>query len=68
MERTTTKEKARFLDIARSAAAELRTQTYIGQEIGYIPKEVANHWINETKEIGAMLIGLERALKATRDQ
>jgi four helix bundle protein len=68
MDRTTIKEKVRYLDIARSSAAELRTQTYIGQEIGYIPKEVAKHWINETKEISAMLIGLERALKAARDQ
>jgi four helix bundle protein len=68
MERTTTKEKVRYLDIARSSAAELRNQTYIGQEICYIPKEIAKHWINKTKEISAMLVGLERALKAARDQ
>ena len=36
MERTSDKEKCRFLDIAKSSCAELRTQTYIGIDIEYI--------------------------------
>jgi four helix bundle protein len=55
MERSTTKEKIRFLDIAKGSAAELRTQTYIGIEIGCIDKKTGRQWINETKEISAIL-------------
>ena len=63
MERNSTKEKIRFLDIAKGSAAELRTQTYIGIEIGYINKDTGKNWISETKEISAMLVGLIRSLK-----
>ena len=58
MERTSSKEKIRFLDIAKGSCAELRTQTYIGIEIGYIEIETGQHWIQESKEISAMLVGL----------
>jgi len=63
MDRTTRKEKARFLDIAKGSCAELRTQIYIGIDIGYIEKETGTQWIAETQEISAMLVGLMRALK-----
>ncbi|QEP43527.1 four helix bundle protein [Ectothiorhodospiraceae bacterium BW-2] len=61
MERSSNKEKAHFLDIAKGSCAELRTQIYIGIEIGYIPK--GNPWINETQEISAMLAGLRKSIK-----
>jgi len=64
MERAATKDRARFLDIARGACAELRTQLYIGIDIGYVENEIGHRWIQETKEISAMLIGLSRSLKA----
>ena len=63
MERSSDKEKERFLDIAKASCAELRTQTYIGIEIGYIDNEVGKQWIKETKEISAMLVGLIRSVK-----
>ncbi len=62
MERSTEKEKARFLEIARGSAAELRTQIMIGIE--YINKETGEQWLKETKEISAMLVGLTRSLKS----
>ena len=62
MERSTEKEKARFLEIARGSAAELRTQIMIGIE--YINKETWEQWLKETKEISAMLVGLTRSLKS----
>ena len=65
MERTSQKEKCRFLDFAKESCAELRTQTYIGIEIGYITKDTGKHWITETKEISAMLIGLIKSLRTT---
>jgi four helix bundle protein len=65
MERVSTKEKIRFLDISKASAGELRTQIYIGIDIEYINNKVGNHWINETKEISAMLVGLINSLKTT---
>ena len=63
MERSTEKEKARFLEIARGSAAKLRTQIMIGIEIEYVNKETGEQWLKETKEISAMLVGLTRSLK-----
>ena len=55
-------EKSRFLHIANGSCAELRTQTYIGMEIGYIPEQTGIAWIKETKEISSMLAGLIKKL------
>ena len=62
MERNSNKEKMRFLDIAKASAGELRTQIYIGKDIGYIDKKIGANWIDETKEISAMLVGLIKSL------
>ena len=62
MERFSVKEKVRFLDIAKGSAAELRTQTYIGTEIGYISPEDGKEWTEETREISSMLVGLMKSL------
>lgn len=62
MERESTKEKVRFLDIAKGSCAELRTQIYIGMEIGYIDKDQGKHWVDETREIVAMLVKLMQSL------
>ena len=50
MERFSSKEKSRFLDIAKGSAGELRTQIYIGIDIGYINKSLGQTWIKECKE------------------
>ena len=63
MERISAKEKIRFLDISKGSAAELRTQTYIGAKIGYISPEIGNEWIEETREISSMLVGLMKSLR-----
>ena len=47
------------------SAGELKTQTYIGMDIGYIDKEIGMKWIQETDEIGKMLAGL---IKLKRNQ
>lgn len=65
MDRSSNKEKAHFLDIAKGSCAELRTQIYIGVEIGYIPK--GNPWVKETQEISAMLAGLRKSIKNHTD-
>jgi len=58
MERRSVKDKQRFLDIALGSCAELRTQLYIGIDIGYISADTGKVWINETRELSAMLVGL----------
>ncbi|WP_258027399.1 four helix bundle protein [Halomonas caseinilytica] len=58
MTRGTLKDKCRFLLIAKGSCAELRTQIYIGIDIGYIDKAIGHRWIQETREIAAMLSGL----------
>ena len=53
-----------FLIHARGSCGELRTQIYIGSEIGYIENDMASYWIQETKEISAMIVGLIKSKKS----
>ncbi|WP_028696589.1 four helix bundle protein [Pseudomonas cremoricolorata] len=58
MERRSEREKAWFLSVAKASCAELRTHLIIAAEIGYLPVEPADNWINETRELSRMLAGL----------
>jgi four helix bundle protein len=62
-ERSSDKELANFLNYAKGSAGELRTQIYIGMEIGYIKSEAGRNWICECKEISKMLHGLIRTVR-----
>ena len=64
VERASTRDRCRFLDIAKASCAELRTQIYIGMEVGYLEKALAKQWILETRELSAMLVGLVRTLRS----
>ena len=57
-ERNSQTEFRRFLLIAKGSCGELRTQIYIGMEIGYIERETGNVWMNEVQEISRMIGGL----------
>jgi len=63
-ERNSDKELANFLNYAKGSAGELRTQTYIGMEIGYITRDTGKEWIQECEEISKMLHGLIRTVRA----
>ena len=39
------KEFINFLSYAKGSAGELKTQAYIGMDIGYIDKEIGMKWI-----------------------
>jgi four helix bundle protein len=54
-ERGATKEIANFLNYAKGSAGELRTQLYIGMDIGYISRDQGKHWLTEAEEISRML-------------
>lgn len=62
-ERNSQKECVTFLSYAKGSCGELRTQTYIGMEIGYIDKEIGRKWYQETIEISLMLGGLIKTKK-----
>lgn len=65
MTRQTTKDKTHFLVIARGSCAELRTQIYIGMEIGYVTSESGKQWLAETREISKMINGLITSINQT---
>jgi four helix bundle protein len=57
-ERGSVKDTIRFLYIAKASCGELRTQIYIGQEIGYIASDISKLWVDETKIISKQLASL----------
>jgi len=61
--RASDKDKRNFLNYAKGSCAELRTQVYIGSEIGYIEKKLGKKWIVESEEISLMLTGLMKYLE-----
>lgn len=63
-ERNSGTEYIRFLHIAKGSAAELRTQVYIAQQIGIYKSSKAVEFVNELKEISAMLQGLIKSLSS----
>lgn len=62
-ERESDKECINFLAYAKGSCGELRTQIYIGKDVGYLSNEIATQWINETLEISSMLAGLIKTKK-----
>jgi four helix bundle protein len=65
MARYSIKGKAHFLAIAKGSCAEMRTQIYIGIEIGYIDQVSGMNWLKEANSIDAMLTGLRNKVLAT---
>ncbi|WP_263079359.1 four helix bundle protein [Endozoicomonas sp. Mp262] len=62
MARNSSKEKVHFLSIANGSCAELRTQIYIGMEIGYIESQTGKSWLQDTREISSMLFSLSKSI------
>lgn len=61
-ERISEKEKANFYNYAKGSAGEVRTQIYVGMEVGYISKESGLNWLKEIIAISKMLQGLLNAI------
>src|SRR5215471_18814764 len=66
-ERDSRQDFIRFLRIAKGSAAELRTQCYITAKLELITQTSANEFIQETKELSAMLQGLVRSFGRTEN-
>ncbi|MEZ9630687.1 four helix bundle protein [Vibrio breoganii] len=60
-ERKTNKELINFLSYAKGSCGELRSQTYIGIEIGYIDSVLGTRWIHESEALSRMLSSLMKA-------
>jgi four helix bundle protein len=60
-ERSFPKQSVAFLSYAKGSCGELRTQVYIGMDIGYIDREVGARWLSEAIEISSMLSSLMKA-------
>lgn len=63
MERSSTPDRAKFLDYARGSCGEFRTQAVVGTTAGFIDSSVSEAWVNESREFSAMIQGLIRSLK-----
>jgi len=62
-ERESPKETVNFYSYAKGSAGELRTQIYIGMDIGYLDRETGKLWLSEVEEISRMLHGLIAAVR-----
>lgn len=63
MERSSVADRSKFLDYARGSCGEFRTQAIVGMHAGFINESLAACWINESRELSAMIQGLIRSLK-----
>jgi len=63
MERSTPADQCKFLDYARGSSGEVRTQMIVGQRVGFIPEPTAEKWIEETRQLSAMIQGLIRSIR-----
>ena len=61
-ERLSPAEFKNFLGYAKGSAGEVRSQTILGQKLGYINEPQASRWRNELIEISRMLYGLIKSL------
>ena len=65
MERSSAADRSKFLDYARGSCGEFRTQAVVGRRAGFVELAVSEAWINESREISAMIQGLIRSLKSS---
>lgn len=67
MEKVSQKEQLRFLEIAKGSAAEFATQTWIGIDITYIPKEVGKAWVQKSQQLLGMLTNLSKSIRTKQN-
>lgn len=65
-ERESDRETASFLNYAKGSAGELRTQIYVGIDVGYINRETGRLWLRECEEISRMLHSLIRTFRSSK--
>ena len=63
MERKTIKDQIKFLDYARGSSGEFRTQSIVGVKAALLEKDRSEKWIQESRELSAMIQGLIRSIE-----
>lgn len=66
-ERDSQKDLIRFIRYSKGSCGELRTQIYIGINIGYISKNIGDLWFKESKELLSMLAGFIKSVENNLD-
>jgi four helix bundle protein len=62
--RDSTKEYLRFISMAMGSLAEIETQLILSNRLNYIDETKLGALLGQTGEIGRMMRGLQRSLKA----
>jgi len=62
-ERNSPGDFGRFINIAKGSAGELRTQLYIGKELGFIDAESFGKLLEDSRHISAMLGALGKKVQ-----
>jgi len=57
-ERHSNKEYIRFLYIARGSSGECRTLLYLAKRLNYMNENIADKYIEESRQISSMIYGL----------
>jgi len=57
-----------FLVVAKASCAEVRSQLYVAQDVGYIAQETFGHLSSATNELSKIIGGLRAAVQKQRDE
>ena len=67
-DRASRSEFHQFLVIAKASCAEVRSQLYVAQDVGYIDQEMFDTVNSNTSELSRIIGGLRAAVHKQRDQ
>lgn len=63
-ERSSMKERVRFLDIANGSLGDFKTQADIGVEIGLIDRDQGHAWMRDSDELALMMTALMKKYRS----
>lgn len=67
-DRASRSEFHQYLVIAKASCAEVRSQLYVAQDVGYINQEIFNTVSSSASELSRIIGGLRAAVQKQRDE